>query len=1103
MSEVMRAKLVPPQIGGELIERPRLIELIARNPEAKLIAITAPAGYGKTISVLQHIKSLASPFVWYQLDQYDNDPAVFMQYLLTGLRAHLPGFGAEVCQLAPQGRIVSALRFIVIAITNGLTDLAGGQLTLVFDDYHVIANSSIHQFMEELVTHLPAGVRIVITSRTPPALPLSRWQVRGAAEPIGRESLRFTPAEVKEFLAKRAVSASQQWIDALTARTDGWPAALKLLSGTAPGREIASPAKETQCLYDYLTDEILDQQTEDIRHFLLSTAVLETMTPEVCDQILERDDSERILDHLEKQQLFLIPLAGPEKAYRYHQLFRDFLLERLGPRRKSLLRKAGETAFADGNMDQAVEYYLASGFDRSVSPLLEKAGKEAFRRGRWQTVERWLGMLSGEQISADEWFCFFEAQIEIYQGKLDEAEVWLSRALAGFCARQETIGVAECQFLQARILNGHGKNQEALTLLEKANPVLQAESRLRFDLPLEMAFALSRVGRFQEANQLLSQSLQAAETQTDHWILPYLLEGLGNTYYWLGEHAKALECYQKGIRISPDQNLPSYNFQDFIASIYQEWGEFDAAYEYAQRSVAYKGNLGMIEALPSACYQLAGIYVDRGEFEKAEECYRRGISLAENGGERHFLSLNRAYLSRCLCLQGRLADALALADQVLADAQAQSETLLAVCQVLCAPAFLQSGDIPKARNMLLEAVPSLEQWGFAVPLSYGYGTMAVLSFKMGNPQQAGALASKMLELTARKHLIRPFLMIPEYRIILRHGLENDLEVPFIQRILVRMQERGLKILAEIMNHPDPKVKTRAIPPLSQIGSPAAAVLLRSLHSVPDRGVREALTQYANPSGDSDLPLMRIHMLGPARIILGGIDLSNWRLAKSRDLLLYLCHRGGSTDINRILEDLWPELPQGKAKDNFYSALYWLRKTLQKVVPGELVTYAAKTYQLLPGVYATDRDRFISLINTGTGELKASGRDVQAIEEAVALYQGDYLSQLDYAWIIPEREHLKRLYLETVIRLAGFYHQNLDDLKIVALLTPLAEQNPLREEICRLLMSAYARLGDKLAVIRQYQRLRANLMEELGLEPALEIKRLYYELCGAETGPASG
>ncbi len=1104
MVEILLAKLLPPRVGKGIINRPRLINLLKGFEERKLTLIQAPAGYGKTVLMLQLATETRRSLAWFQLDIYDNDPAVFLQYLITGIRSHIPEFGIQAEQLIEEGNTENFLRLIVTAIVNEISQHADYQLLLAFDDYQVISDPLIQRFMQDFLEHLPDCVHVMIASRTLPSLNVSRLKTQSEVLSVGIEDLRFTDDETNDFLDKRTLQLTSLNQQLLKEKINGWPAALKLLTDAAMNANLPLQTNSGMAeIYTYLANEVLEQQPDEIRDFLLSTAVLETINPESCNLLLERNDSGPILDYLEKQQLFLIPLAGPEKAYRYHQLFRDFLIERLGEKKEHLLHKAGEIALQSGNLDQAIEYYLIAGVDQDLLSLLEKAGKEAFRQGRWQTVERWLRMLSLEQILADEWLCFFQAQIKIYQGKLDEAEFWVEGSLDKFTKKKDTTGIAECQFLQARILNGHGRNKESLVILEKANPVLQAETNIRFDLPLEMAFALSRIGRFQDANQLLNQALKTADALKDYWIMPHLLEGLGNTFYWMGDHTNALKCYQKGIKISPNQILPNYNFQDFVASIYQEWGELDLAFEYAQRSVTIKENLGMIEALPSAYYQLGNIYIDFGEFKKAETFYRRGIELAENGGERHFLSLNKAYLTRCLAFQGRLTESLTIAEQVLAEAQTQSETLLASCQVICAPTFIQNGNIPKAQKMLMEALPRLEQWQFAVPLSYGYGTLAVLNFKMGNREKAGELSRKLLDLAARKNLVRLFLTIAEYQSILRYGMEHGIEVYFIQRLLVRLGKRAVSLLTNLAGHEEPEVRRSVITPLCEIGTENAVSMLKRLSEDSNPSVRqsavEALERFDPITSELQLKtkssILEIKTLGSLRIFKEGTEISpiNWRTSKTRDLLAFLTHQRNPVYKETIIEVLWPDNEFKKAQGLFHTSLYYLRQILEKIGYPDLIVYQNKQYQLAAKLFSTDRTRFQKLVIAGFNDETSPEKIADFLERAVALYSGDYLQELDYVWLLPDREYFKNLYFEARLRLARYYLDKKDYNHAISHLQLLTALDPLSEEIHRLLMFAHAGMGNRSAVKEQYQSLKLILKNELGLEPCRETQTIFNQL----------
>jgi two-component SAPR family response regulator len=860
--------------------------------------------------------------------------------------------------------------------------------------------------------------------------------------------------------------------------------------------------------------------------------VLETITPRMCDLLLERNDSRNILENLEKQQLFLTPLAGQSKAYRYHQLFRDFLLERLGPGKNHLLRKAGEIARQNEDWDQALEYFAAAGSSQDVSILFEKAGRQAFRQRRWQTVERWLRLLDRRQIAADEWLSLFQAKVVVYRGRLKEAEKWINKSIAGFNHRQNAVGIAECRFLQAKILNRNGCYQESLSLLAEAYPVLQqSEPVFRFELPLEKALLFIRMGQLREALDLLLKGLQVIVEQDDSWISAHFLEGLGWTYYMLGETHKALEYYQKAARLSPGGILPKF-FPDFTPFLYQELGDLDRALAYLKNNIDGKEKNGLFESLIPDYYQLSCIYTDIGELEQAEAIYQKGIQLiSEIGGERFFLIVLKVNLGRIRALQGRLAEARSLMEQVLTESKPEAGVALLINQIFYGLVLLLSGQFNEAETFLLKALKSDIE--FAKVLNYTYFLLASIKFATGEMEEAARYSQMLLDYSASKHFEQMYvLMIDNLNPIIQYGLENAVQIPFIQRVLVLLGERGLPLLTELSTHPNPEIRSRSIFPLSQINNAAANQLLQSLAEDPDLEIRKLVKQCAL-SSDSSLktdngniahpnrkpstvpkinpvfnketnehsrlsakPALYIEMLGPIRILLNRRDITNtkWRFTKSRDLLLYLAHKGQPVGINRILEDLWPDAPLEKGMNFFYSALHWLRQVIQKDFPLDIITYASKTCHFLPEYYQTDRDQFMALIDDGSVESQVPPKDGTLLEKAVTIYRGDYLDSIDYPWIIPEREHLKRLYLETGIRLAHFYLQMGDHLKTVKTLEPLIEKNPLREEIYGLLMSAYAGLGDRQAVIKKYRQLKSSLDEELGLEPAPEITKLYYELC---------
>ncbi len=1106
MAEVMITKLMPPTYSRErLIERPRLLDLLTKAGGYKLILLIAPAGYGKTTLALQYINRLNQPAVWYQLDSFDNDPAVFVQYLVMGIRQYLPDYGRETLQILAQndGNIGSSLRLVATSLVNGLAKQAEHGLILVLDDYHLIKEPIIDQLLQEIIEHLPKGITVLIPSRTAPNLTLPRLRVAGELAALSFEELRFNSREIRDFLVQTRQPLFERNIADLELKTAGWPAALCLLNQSVPEISTTLLNRGTAAVYDFLATEILDRQPESIKSFLLDSSVLEAITAEDCDLLRERNDSAVMIENLIQHQLFLIPLEGEKRVYRYHHLFRDFLLSRLNTRKNELFLRAGRMARSNENWDAAVEYFSDAGDEPELIQTLIIAGRQAFLHGRWQTVQRWLGLLGQDKVKGNPWLSLFQAKVEINRGRLEAAQSWIDIAVRDFKSRDDRDGLAESQLAQARFFFGRGRYQESEDVLEQAGDYLGTG---RFDVTLERALIRFATGKFKEAEILLLQSLAVAEEHQDNYVTALILEALGNANYFLSDFPKALQYYQKGVSLCPERILPGFYMQAFHPDIYQKWGETDQAYEYAKRNVAAKEKMGLIDSLPSAYYILAEILVIREEYDKAEEYYLRGINLArENGGDLVFLALNLADLALCYYKQGNLTKAKETAEESLEESSRQSGIGPTVCKGTVGIIFLETGNSAYAEQLLHESRISLEKMDFQIILHYVYGCLAYLYLKQGDWESFAEFAVKTLEMSASKNFVS-FLLnhYPIFLPTLRYGLEHGLEVAFVQKILLRVGEKCLDLLSELAVHPDFQVRLRIIPLLERIRNEKTEALLLILRDDPNPRVKASAVEN-NPeltpfysAGELE-PAIRILCLGPLRILCGTAEITaaDWRIAKARDLLLYLAHRGEMVNIYRIFEDLWPDLSGAKAQSVLYSALYWLRRVLKPDDGHRFVQYHGKRCGLTPECYVTDQQRFESLLEGVLGSTGDSEVIQTRLEEAVALYRGDYLQDFDYPWALPLREHLKRQFVEASVKLAQIRLRQNQYTQVINSLNKLVQKNPLHEEIHRLLMSAYAGSGDRLAAGNQYQTLVKLLKKELELTPEPQTRELYYRLCGTE------
>lgn len=1106
MPELLSSKLSPPYAGTTLIERPRLVNLIARGETRKATLLTAPAGYGKTALMRQLAAHIGKPLVWYQLDEYDNDPALFLQYLVAGIQRHIPGFGAEILHLIAQGDIATRQRLLVIALVNSLAEQASSGMVIALDDYHLIHNPLINNFVLSLLNSLPAGVHVIIATRT--ALPFSicRLSLQGLITSFDMEALRFSRQEIAAFLSINCPGISEKAIEMLEHKTNGWPIALGLAGESPFTLNGFLVGKDTQKVYDFLATEVFDRQPQAIQEFLLATGVLEVMTPTFCDRLLARTDSDQVLNYLKEQQLFLIPLAGQQKAYRYHHLFRDFLQNRLGNKRQALQKRAGELAREAGEPDQAIEYFMAAGSHADVLSLIKEASPGLFRRGCWQTVARWLKPLT-KHIPADPWLCLFQAKIEAHRGLLDEAEMWAMQAATQFAENNEEEGLKETRLLQARILRGRGRHADSLNLLEQISPqAANVHNDCRFDLAMEKSLSLFFTGNFDEAEKVLSTSYAAAQQNGDTYAVVYALEGLGNIYYVQGNYSKALQAYRRAADLLPERVVPSFYMQDNIPAILQDWGELEQAMEHAKRSVAVRETFGFTEALPSAYAQLASLYTDRSEWELAEKYYNQAILLIrEHNGDRFFLALNLVLLAQCLGLQNRWIEARVKAEEALSEARRLSGMALLVCQVVSSPIFAKTGSIREAKEMGLTAINQLEQIGFKKALCYGYTFQAWLYLAQGEMGPAREYTRKSLQLAAKLNDVQTFLthhatLYP----VLKLGLVEGIEVTFIQRILIRLGERALPLLLELADHQEAIVRLQAIAPLIEIGGTQAKNAVRSLLSDTDSEVRQA-AWLATPRLDITTNLgdysattgkcLHFVTLGIFRLFKQGTEVSdlNWRTAKTRDLLAYLVHVEEPVSKERILEDLWPEDKPDNANAIFHTTLYYLRQFLDKIGYPNSILYSGKRYQLRPDFFSCDRQKFQNLLSAGLHKNIAPEESVIHLEEAVKLYNGDYLEQLDYLWLIPCQENLRRCYVKARISLAKYYLHIGEDAKAISHLQFAEDVDPLGEEIHTLLMTAYARQGNKPAIKTQYEKFKNLWHKELGLSPSPEIRDLFLKL----------
>ncbi len=1127
LAGVIETKLIPPELRPGLIERPRLLEAFSQLRNRKATFLVAPAGYGKTTLLLQALDTNKMPMVWYRLDTHDNNLSLFVKHLNAGLRKHLRHSGQEIPGLLkPEPAAAqSHERSLVSSLVNHLAARVGDGLVIVLDDWHVVTEPSIHSLIKALFFHIPPGIHIVISSRT--SLPTSFFPllITGQAVVLRAEELRFNTEEIKAFVSRNLKSrhprVSRQAILDFEHMTGGWPAALTLLEDRSlrssthsnfflpDSRHLDS---KTRAIYEYLETEVLNEQPDDVRRFLLATSVLNSITPANCDSLLGITYSSRLLDYLNLEQLFVVPIEGRKKAYRYHELFRRFLLNRLGPERRSMLVKAGQKARQAGQFEEAAEYFSLAEAKEDTLSVIKDMIRRDIRAGRWQAAKERSRRISAVDLASDPWLSLYKAHVEASRGKLTDAETWVVRANEMFESTGERLGLSEGQVLMARILRSRGRCHESMAFLDQAcRNLTKQEISQRFQIALERALNLFMTGEPHQAKTLLINAFRQAQEQNDGLALSYIAETLGNLNYIQGECQEALRIFELGVEAFPESRLPGYWLEEGRCWIYLGWGQLDQALEHAKKNLEARKKFDPTGTLPAAYGYVGCVYTELGELRLAEEHYRKALQMGEDPFAH---ALSKAHLARCLSLQGRWAEALGAAKEVLDEVENES-ILQAICKVVVSTVFIRVGDLLRAQSLLQEAIRFMDGCGMSGwPLCNAYGLLSGILFSLEGVSDAHALAAKdyarrHIALAARMNYVQNLLMKANdlYDPILGECLESGFEVGFCQRVFVKRGERSLGLLAKLAANNDPDVRMRTVVPLADIGGEQAGDVVKSLTEDPTPQVRQramaAARRFSEVSATrdrfEDTPAFEVLTLGPLRVIVKGQEVTalRWRTTKARDLLAYLAHRTEPASPERILEALWPGVERKKASTSFHSTMYRLRQALRHVYPGDFILHSGKLYQLAEGLVSTDRQRFERLAARVLKE-DASPEAVPYLEEMISLYRGEYLMELDYVWVVQDREHLKQLYSDASMKLGCYYLKEGQYSQATKHLRPLIAINPVSEELCCLLMKAYSGLGDKLAITKQFLALKTALADELGLIPSAATRDLYYSLCGDDT-----
>ena len=431
---LLATKLYIPGPRPGQVPRPRLTARLDEGLARGLVLVCAPAGYGKTVLLADWARHGGQPAAWLSLDAGDNDPARFWHHVVAALDRARPGIGERMAPLlGPPGPL--SFQGPVTALIN---NLAADEALLILDDYHLIDSQQVHESLAFLVEHRPAGICIMLASRSDPPLPLARLRARGQLTEMRVAELRFTLAEAAELLQHVAAALPDASVAALAARTEGWVAGLQLAALSLRGHGdaaafVAAFTGSHRYILDYLAEEVLEQQDKQLRMFLLETSVLDRLSGPLCDAVTGREGSQALLEQAERAGLFLIPQDEVRGWWRYHHLFAELLRARLQQeqpgRVTQLHRNAAAWYSGHGLPGDAIGHAAAAGEMLWAARIIEQHFDLVYNiRGEAATIRRWLSLLPAEVVRSRPRLLLAQALMAATSGHLQDVEPLLDAA---------------------------------------------------------------------------------------------------------------------------------------------------------------------------------------------------------------------------------------------------------------------------------------------------------------------------------------------------------------------------------------------------------------------------------------------------------------------------------------------------------------------------------------------------------------------------------------------------------------------------------------------------------------------------------------------------
>ena len=1069
---ISHTKVVLPKRRAEILTRPRLLEMMFEFLDKKLILVSAPAGYGKTSLLIDLGHNSELPFCWLALDALDRDPQRFAAYFIEAIVERFPDFGNQTkAELDTLTSLEKGIEPVVATLVNEIYARIPQHFVLVLDDYHLISDVPVIQsFLNRFLQLVDENCHLIISSREMTQLPdLPLMVARDTVEGLDLTELAFRVDDIQALFAQNySLHISDESAQELVDETEGWITGLQLSSlgiaqGMADRLRVARAAGVG--LFDYLGQQVLDQQPDEIRFFLLRSSLLEEFDADLCEAVLGnlypgRKEWRSWIEVVIQKNLFALPVGIDIGWVRYHHLFCDFLQNQLSKEHPEeitpILRELAQAYEALHEWEKAYHILKRLGDMDAIAGLIERAAPHLMSHAL-VTLDTWLKDLPPSILSMRPGILSIRGIILHMQGNSREGLELLNKAELVFRETSSINGLASTMMRRATIHRFLGDYTAALRDADEALHLTESSDQMQTIYAhsiRQKGLILFRQGQSRQAVKLLEKALESYTRMKDTSNIAILMMETGMVYAALGKEEETIRLNNNALHIWKQEGNLTWqaNVLNNIGVLHHLQGNYDKAVLAleegllcAQRSGYYVRTEALI------LISLGDIYAEVEDFSLARQCYQRGNDIAQEISDRFLLDYLILAQAKLFIHQSELDQANRLLEEarkLISPQDSQYEDGL--YHLLRGQLLLQETNSEQAITELEIAKARFETGGRDLDHLKCQLLLAGAHHIDGNKNIAiNILKAVLNSKSLYEHPILIFIQL--VRTWLEY-FQKDADIGYSMQNLLNKSDQLYK------------------------GMP---------------GVRRRIRRLARTIEVPGAKLT-IQGFGRAQVKVGEklLTMSDWQTQSVRDLFFYFLSVDKHMTKEQIGSVFWPEIEEpSRLKMRFKNEIYRLRRAVGK----DIILYENDLYSFNHSSdYEYDVEAFGELLFQSRLAKEPNVR-IELLQKAVNLVHGQLLEDIYTVWVEPERERIKQEFLAALLELADLL-KNTNQVH-VALNTyqQAIDYDPTFETAYLLAMKLYLQVNDRGSTLRLYDAYTEMMRQELDLPPSAEIEAIFKQL----------